>query len=50
MKFWIMSLTGAANIFAAIRYRQPIGFVVAGLVAVVMIYCYLTDSKEKRSK
>lgn len=50
MKFWIMSIIGAVNVFAAIRYRQPMGFVIAGLIAAVMIYCYLTEKKDNHSK
>ena len=36
MKLLILSLIAAANVFVAIRFRQPMGFVIAGAVAVVL--------------
>lgn len=50
MKLLIMSLIAAANVYVAIRFRQPMAFVIAGVIAVVMIYCYLTESKSDKSK
>ena len=50
MRLLILSLIAAANVFVAIRFRQPMAFVIAGAVALVMIYCYLTDGKSDKSK
>lgn len=50
VKIIILALIAATNIFAAIRYRQPMAFVIAGAVAAVMIYCYLTGSKTDKNK
>lgn len=50
MKLLILSLIAAANVFVAIRFRQPMAFLIAGAVAVVMIYCYLTSGKSDKSK
>ncbi len=50
MKLIILSLIAAANIFVAIRFRQPMAFVIAGAVVVVMIYCYLTKNKSDKTK
>ena len=45
MKLIILALIAAANVFVAIRFRQPMGLVIAGAVALVMLYCYLTGTK-----
>ena len=37
----------AATVFVAIRFRQPMGFVLAAAAGAVAIYPYLTDNKEK---
>lgn len=37
----------AATVFVAIRFRQPMGFVLAAAAGAVAIYLYLTDNKEK---
>lgn len=48
MKLFILALIAAANVFVAIRFRQPMAFVIAGAVALVMIYCYLTTGKSNK--
>lgn len=50
VKMIVLALIAAANVFVAIRYRQPMAFVIAGAVAAVMIYCYLTGTKTKKNK
>lgn len=50
MKLLIMSLIAVANVYVAIRFRQPMAFVMVGVIAVAMIYCYLTESKSDKSK
>lgn len=50
MKLLILAIIAAANVFVAIRFRQPMAFVIAGAVAAVMIYCYLTTGKSNKAK
>jgi len=50
MKWIIFGFIAVANIFIAIRFRQPMAFAIAGAVAAVMIYCYLTEGKSSKSK
>ncbi len=45
LKLLLLGLAAAANVFVAIRFRQPMAFVVAGAIVAVMIYCYLTGAK-----
>lgn len=47
-KMIILALIAAANIFVAIRFRQPMAFIIAGAVALVMIYGYLTGTKTEK--
>ena len=50
LKLLILGIIAAANIFVAIRFRQPMAFIIAGAVAVAMIYCYLTTGKSNQTK
>jgi len=50
VKMIILALIAAANVFVAIRFRQPMAFVIAGAVALVMVYCYLTGGKNEKTK
>lgn len=43
----ILGIVIAATVFAAIRFRQPMGFVLAAAACAVAVYLYLTDNKEK---
>ncbi len=43
----ILGIAIAATVYVAIRFRQPMGFVLAAAAGVVAIYLYLTDGKEK---
>lgn len=45
LKLLLLGLAAAANVFVAIRFRQPTSFVIAGAIVAVMIYCYLTGAK-----
>lgn len=47
-KMIILALIAATNFFVAIRFRQPMAFILAGAVALVMIYCYLTGTKTEK--
>lgn len=44
----ILAVIAAANVYVAIRFRQPMAFVIAGLIAAVMVYCYLTGPKSEK--
>ena len=50
LKLLLLGLAAAANVFVAIRFRQPMAFVVAGAIVAVMIYCYLTGAKKDKSQ
>lgn len=43
----VLGIVIAATVFVAIRFRQPMGFVLAAAAGAVAIYLYLTDNKEK---
>lgn len=52
MKFayLILSVATAADVYVAIRYRQPMAFVLAAIFIAVMVYMYLTSDPNKKSK
>ena len=50
LKLLLLGLAAAANVFVAVRFRQPMAFVVAGAIVAVMIYCYLTGAKKDKSQ
>mgnify|MGYP000531326514 CR=1 FL=1 len=50
LKLLLLGLAAAANVFVAIRFRQPTSFVIAGAIVAVMIYCYLTGAKKDKSQ
>ena len=50
LKLFFLGLTAAANVFVAIRFRQPMAFVIAGAIFAVMIYCYLTGTKKSKTQ
>lgn len=50
LKLLLLGLAAAANVFVAIRFRQPTSFVIAGAIVAVMICCYLTGAKKDKSQ
>lgn len=52
MKFTylILSVAAAADVFVAIRYRQPMAFILAAVFIAVMVYLYLSSDPNKKSK
>lgn len=43
----VLGVIIAATVYVAIRFRQPMGFVLAAAAGAVAVYLYLTDNKEK---
>ena len=43
----ILAAVAAVNVFVAIRFRQPMGFILAAAAGAVAVYLYLTSTKKE---
>ena len=43
----ILAAVAAVNVFVAIRFRQPMGFILAAAAGAVVVYLYLTNTKKE---